>query len=119
MHPSAFWLGCLGSRASIAVICAVWGHIFWIKFALMIFSVSVALGLFSLWYFDLRKNGIEASGEIWWNHLRPVHAFLWLVVGILLYSGKNTWASYVICVDVVLAVYARLVYKPRYFLTKR
>lgn len=118
MHPLVFWIGCLGTRLTIAYLIAISTAHNWLNVALMVLVLLVGLGLFTLWFFGLRTNGFEAGGKIWWNSLRPLHAFLWLLVATLMYVGKTTWASYVVVIDVVLAIYARLIFKPAYMLKK-
>jgi hypothetical protein len=113
MHPLVFWVGCLGTRLTIAFLIAVIAikHV-WLNSALMVFSFLVGVGIGTIWLFGLRKTGPEAGGKIWWNSLRPIHALLWTLTAMLMYFGKNTWAARVVVIDVAVAVFARVVYKP-------
>lgn len=42
--------------------------------------------------------------QLWWNHLRPVHAILYLVVAISLLNDKNTVTFVALLLDVIIGV---------------
>ncbi len=62
---------------------------------------------------NTRKIGMETFGEkIWWNKLRYIHAFLYLLFAILaIRKNKNAWV--VLLIDVIIGLTAFLVHHYR------
>ncbi len=49
--------------------------------------VMIGVGFWWIYWFDLRKTGLEVFGDvIWWNNLRPLHGTLFLLAGLLLFT---------------------------------
>lgn len=45
---------------------------------MMVLFAAIAMGFMSIYAFGWRKDAPETFGEtgvVWWNHLRPIHAF--------------------------------------------
>jgi hypothetical protein len=98
-----FLIGCMGARASLAYLA------FHDSTNVLAYIIGcIGLGFAVIWLFDLRKTGIETGGEaIWWNHLRPVHAALYLVAAYLIITlSKRREASYVIVFDALVGLVA-------------
>jgi len=86
-----FLVGCIGTRLLITYLAKTGSPQMrrWIAY----FAAVVSIGFLTIWLFDLRKTGAEAGGEIWWNELRPVHAFMYgmFAVLVLMYSNPDAW----------------------------
>ncbi len=69
-----------------------------------------AFGLFYVYVTGSRTTGPEVFGEkIWWNDLRPVHAFLYLLFAINAFeSNPNSWI--ILIFDVLIGLIAFLQY---------
>lgn len=80
-----FWCVCIPVRLAIvaAIAAAALQGPEWLRICAAAFCLVVSTGF--VWTaargFD---KGLGFEGEVWWNHLRPVHAFLWLAAAILL-----------------------------------
>lgn len=63
-----------------------------------------AIGFLTIYLFGLRETGMEVGGEkIWWNHLRPVHSFLYFAFAISAIRGdRRAWVF--LFVDVVIGL---------------
>jgi len=74
---------------------------------LLIFTL---LGFFFIYFTGIRKTGTETFGnKIWWNSLRPLHGFLYLLFAILFYQNKP-YAWMVLLADVVIGLSAFLIF---------
>jgi hypothetical protein len=53
----------------------------------------LAIGFFIIYFFDLRKTGIEVfRDKIWWNDLRPIHGLIYLTFAYLaIHKNKDAW----------------------------
>ena len=71
---------------------------------IIIFYLSIGIGMLILYFGSYRKTGIEVGGDvIWWNHLRPLHAFVYLYFSYLYYINDDN--SYEILIyDVIIAL---------------
>jgi hypothetical protein len=57
---------------------------------LNIITFSIATGFMIIYFGGLRKRGLETGGDIiWWNDLRPIHAFLYYIFSISNYYFNN------------------------------
>ena len=54
-----------------------------------------------------REKGVEAGGKIWWKHLRPLHACLYILAVIYLHLGHQKVASALLVADVGIGTYLR------------
>ena len=68
------------------------------------FALLPAIGFTIIYVFNLRKVGKETFGKkIWWNNLRPIHAFLYFAFAYLAIS-KNNEAWKVLFADATLGL---------------
>jgi len=60
-----------------------------------------AIGFLSIYFFNLRNTGREVFGEkIWWNDIRPIHGFLYLMFAYLAINKNiNSWK--ILLIDVI------------------
>lgn len=67
-----------------------------------------AIGFFYIYATGSRTTGPEVMGEqIWWNDLRPVHGFLYLMFALNAFeSNPNSWM--ILMLDVVIGLIAFL-----------
>jgi|TARA_B110000037_G_C16980283_1_gene448694 hypothetical protein len=69
-----------------------------------------ASGFLYIYFKGYRKKGGETFGQkIWWNHLRPVHALLYLIFAYLaINKNKNSYMP--LLLDVILGLVSFLLY---------
>lgn len=73
-------------------------------------AIIIGIAFFAIWLFGLRKTGAEVmGGRIWWNNLRPIHGFLYLMFA---YSAINMRADSwrYLFADVVIGLTSFLVF---------
>ena len=76
-----FLVGCLGARLGITYIASI-GSEQILKLMAIATAVTSVVWLV-LFFGGYRKTGPEVFGsEIWWNSLRPVHAFMFMLFSI-------------------------------------
>ena len=69
-----------------------------------------AFGFITIYLTGSRKTGIETLGDnIWWNHLRPLHALLYFVFAIMAIN-KFKDAYLILLIDVIIGFIAFLNY---------
>jgi hypothetical protein len=69
-----------------------------------------AIAWIYIYFNNSRSTGIEVFGEnIWWNNLRPIHAFLYILFSIMAFN-KNTQSWKILFVDVLIGLLAFLIY---------
>lgn len=103
-----FLFGCIGTRSLFALTAKmisleylpVLGYI----------AIIPLIGFLYIFATGSRKTGIEVGGErIWWNWLRPVHAFMYSLFAYNAISGnRNAW--YYLAADVIIGLVAFLVH---------
>ena len=101
-----FWIGCIGTRLFIVFLAyKYYANAVFMK-VLASLALIPAIGFFVIYFFGLRKRGLEVGGElIWWNHLRPVHGILWLSFAISAFLGyKYAWVF--LLVDTIVGMLA-------------
>ena len=77
-----FLLGCIPARLGITWIASRF-HTYPL---LGVPFLLIGLGFALIYIFGLRKRGAEVGGGlIWWNDLRPIHSFFYILTGLLLY----------------------------------
>jgi hypothetical protein len=80
-----------------------------ILFGFAILSVLLALVWIILFFTNIREYGMETFGDkIWWNSLRPVHAFFWLLFAILIFLQQYSISWIPLCIDSILGLSAFL-----------
>jgi len=76
---------------------------------------ALVFGLGSLYYYlsGTRTTGAETFGKpIWWNDMRPIHAFMWIAFAVMAFQGKK-WAWKILAADVLLGLAAFFFLKHR------
>lgn len=105
-----FVLGCMTSRFALAYTA-------YNKIALPIlglFALFVGFGFTYIYLGNFRQTGPEVFGEkIWWNSLRPLHAFLYFMFAFLVFSKKEEHAWKPLLADALLGLTAFLIYHTR------
>lgn len=95
-----FLIGCIGTRLLLALLGS--------KYPDLIGNIVLipAIGFLVIYFFNLRKTGIETGGKpIWWNHLRPVHAMMYLLFSAL---RNYSFAPAILVADVLIGLVAHL-----------
>lgn len=86
-----FIFGCIGVRSLFVIIAKNIS----LKYLPILGYLALlpAIGFIYIYATGSRKIGMETFGEkIWWNNLRPIHAFLYLLFAYNAISGnKNAW----------------------------
>lgn len=117
MHPAVFLIGCLGTRLGLALLAR---HLA-VKSPTRLLPLLGALlclpaaGMLLIFFNDWRKTGPETSGRpIWWNKLRPVHAFMYILFAYATaFSCTRSSAWRILLLDVLLGGAAYLVFMAR------
>lgn len=105
-----FLIGCIGVRLSLVYVAKNYKDQKVVKNILLIFTLLVSVGFFFIYFTGIRKKGTETFGsDIWWNNLRPLHGFLYLLFAILLYQNKS-YAWMVLLADVIIGLSAFLMF---------
>lgn len=72
---------------------------------LAVFAVTASLGfMYQFFYHPTKLGGF--GGQPWWNRLRPVHAFLYMIFALIIFSGKRKWAWTILLTDVIIGLFA-------------
>lgn len=91
-----FLLGCIPTRLFISYLAFISNKYNIIRILLSIFLLSVSIGFTLIYIFKLRDTGLETMGnKIWWNNLRPLHALLYGLSGLILLFNFLNKKSYV------------------------
>lgn len=92
-----FLFGCIGSRIAFTVISAYSTGVM-LQF-LGVIALLFVIGWIYIIFIGKRDTGPEVfGGKIWWQKLRPIHAFLWGLFAFLALS-MNPRAWMVLAVD--------------------
>lgn len=104
-----FLVGCMGARIGLAYL-AKWSNTI-VRKILMIAIGLMATGFTIIYFFGLRKTGLETQGApIWWNDLRPIHAILYGLAAWSLYEDQNVMAWKLLLGDTAIGLVAFLYY---------
>lgn len=108
-----FLFGCIFVRSLFVVIAkTIPSHYLPFLGAL---ALLPAIGFFTIYFTNSRKTGAEVFGErIWWNSLRPVHGFLYLVFAYLAITKQQSLAWKVLLADVVMGLSAFIAFRAGY-----
>ena len=103
-----FIFGCIGMRTLFVVIAKIID----IKFLpyLGYLALVMTAGFIYIYVTGSRKTGVEVFGDkIWWNDLRPVHAFMY---GLFAYNAinKNPNAWIFLLIDVIIGLISFLIF---------
>ena len=108
-----FLFGCIGLRLLLDYVAKNYEqfankHI--IKQLLLIFTITVSIGFFTIFFTGIRKTGQETLGDkIWWNKLRPLHGFLYLLFALLFFQNKS-YAWMILLIDVLVGLVSFLIF---------
>jgi len=120
----AFLFGCIGTRLGLAMLARAslaspsrlspqrQGIL---RYGLAVASIAIASGLLFHFLAGTRPDAFEAGGEVWWNTLRPVHAFLYFMFAILaIRDHKSAWMF--LLADTILGLVAWITHRFPQFL---
>lgn len=105
-----FLIGCLGTRSFLVYYARIASQVALTYMAYL--SILVASSFTILFIGDYRKTASEVFGDrIWWNHLRPFHAFTYFVFAAMVLSNfYKEYAWLVLLFDVVVGLAAFLLF---------
>lgn len=101
-------VGCVGSR--ILFSCLLQYAPEMILPALYFLCAAISLGFGGLWLFGLRTEKGAFNNRIWWNSLRVVHAFFFILSSWFLYKKKQYLAATVILLDTSFGIGAYFIH---------
>jgi hypothetical protein len=103
-----FFFGCIGSRVALAYFAKIASPVV-LPYMGVVASI-IAIGFTYIYVTGSRKTGAETFGQpIWWNSLRPIHAFLYAWFAYKAISGHNdAWVP--LAIDVVVALAAHVLH---------
>lgn len=101
-----FLIGCIGVRLAISLLAKYIGEkMNWALPYLGIVALIPAIGFITIFLGNLRKNGAEAGGRIWWNNMRPIHGVMYLLFSLFAIKKKSfSWR--VLLIDVLIGLVA-------------
>ncbi len=104
----AFLLLCIPSRIIIALI-AKYTNPNYLPY-LGYLAILPAIGFAYIFIFGKRKKGGETFGQkIWWNHMRPIHSFMFALFAYLAIN-KNKNSHIVLFTDAFIGLVSFLYY---------
>ena len=105
-----FLLGCIPFRILLACLAKYKQE--WLG-AMSLIAVIISVGFSVIYMFELRKTGAEVFGEkIWWNDLRPIHAFMYGLFSYLaVTSPEDAWKP--LAADVSIGLIAKAIHSLR------
>ncbi len=97
-----FLFGCIGTRLILTFLAKTQiDYLPYMCFA----AVVMSLGFFYIYFTGSRPIGIETGGKpIWWNHLRPLHGFLYGLFAYMAIVQQNRDAWKVLLVDTAIGL---------------
>lgn len=103
-----FLIGCIGTRLLLVYIAKNLNTTL-LKYMGYLLLIP-AIGFFYIYLTKSRQTGPEVLGaKIWWNDLRPIHGFLYLLFAYNAIRGnKNAWVY--LLVDVLFGLTAFLIH---------
>jgi len=103
-----FLIGCIGTRGAF-VLVAKNASTYYLQL-LGYLAILPAIGFIYIYLTGSRKVGGEVFGEkIWWNDLRPIHAFLYLLFAYNAIIGNKTAYIYLL-IDVTFGLISFLIH---------
>ena len=100
-----FLVGCIGVRLLLVFIAKYSPET--IQHLLGLVALCISIGFMYFYISGTRKSGPETFGnKIWWNNLRPVHAFLYLLFTIMVFTQMRHYAWIVLLIDVIIGLTA-------------
>lgn len=100
----AFLIGCIGSRLTLSYLAYSRPDMLpWLG----LLALAISVGFTMIYINGWRKTGIETGGKpIWWNHLRPFHAFTYGLFALLALQGVHEHAWKVLLFDTLVGLSA-------------
>lgn len=103
-----FIFGCILTRLLMVVVVAKSKLDYYPYYGAI--AIIPAIAWLYLYFFNKRKTGPEVFGDkIWWDNLRPVHAFLYLMFAYSAITKKKNAYVYLL-IDVIFGLFAFVVY---------
>ena len=103
-----FLLACIPARLFIAWIAKKVPNNYLPYLGLL--ALLPATGFLYIYLSGMRKTGGETFGKkIWWNNLRPIHAFMFYLFAYLAFN-KNKKAYIVLFIDAIFGLISFLIY---------
>ena len=103
-----FLIGCIGTRILLVYLAKTLNPSY-VKY-LGYISILIGLSFIYLFISGSRTTGLEVFGDkIWWNNLRPVHGFLYLLFAYYAINGNNK-AWMFLLVDVIIGFISFIIY---------
>jgi hypothetical protein len=100
-----FLVGCIGVRLLLVFIAKYSSET--IQHLLGIVALCISIGFMYFYISGARTTGPETFGDkIWWNDLRPVHAVLYLLFTIMVFTSMRKYAWIVLLIDVMIGLTA-------------
>lgn len=103
-----FIFGCIGMRTLLVLIAKNIDIKFLPYFGYL--ALLMATGFIYIFVTGTRKTGVEVfGGKIWWNNLRPFHAFMY---GLFAYNAinKNPNSWIFLLIDVIIGLISFLIF---------
>lgn len=95
--------GCIPMRLFL-VLLAKYGNSL-VKMLMGIVSFMIASGFLIIYFGKLRETGLETGGDkIWWNHLRPIHSFLYYFFSYNIFFSDSANAWKILLLDVTIGL---------------
>jgi hypothetical protein len=70
-------------------------------------ALTISIGFTLIYINGWRKTGVEVGGQaIWWNDLRPFHAFMYGLFALLALNGVKEHAWKVLLLDTIIGFLA-------------
>jgi hypothetical protein len=113
-----FTFGCIPTRLFISYLVFILSEsndMIFLRNILSIILLFISVGFFTIYYFGLRKTGIETDGDIiWWDNLRPFHGIVYGIVGINLLHGIKDFMNIknhnLILFELIVGIFSFLFY---------
>lgn len=103
-HLILFLVGCIGVRTLFVYLAKTMDPQY-LKWA-AIPAITLVIAWLAIYFFHLRDTGGEVlGGKIWWDHMRPIHAGLYLAFAVLALRG-DSHAWFPLALDVIIGLSA-------------
>lgn len=104
-----FLFGCIVTRFILVILAKYSSDT--VLHLLGVGALFISFGFIYIFITGTRKTGPETFGEkIWWNDYRPIHAFLYLLFAIMVFTKWKHYAWIVLLADVLIGLGAFLHY---------
>ena len=104
MNTTGLFVICMSVRLWIAYLAKV-ANLSWLRIMGYI-AILPVVGFLYIFLTGSRMTGAEAAGgKIWWNRMRPIHAFMYSLFAYFAITGnRNAWVY--LFADVILGLIA-------------